>query len=51
MTKYYIYGKISKIIYYVTTDETKANKQFTNYQKHYRHDEIILYKENGKNEI
>ena len=45
MAKYYIYGKISKVIYYVTTNAAKASEQLTNYKKHYRNDEIILYKE------
>lgn len=39
---YYIYGKISKIIYYVTPDEKKATAQYKQYIKHYRDDDIII---------
>lgn len=45
ITRYYIWGKVSKVIYYTTTDKAKAREQLENYKKHFKQDEIDIYTE------
>ena len=40
---YYIYGKISKIIYFSTANFNLAKIAYKNYLKHYKHDELVIF--------
>ena len=42
---YYIYGKISKFIYFSTANFKLAKIAYKNYLKHYKRDELIILNE------